>query len=91
MVEAMKIATKTALIAAIMAGIIAIMVLVKIPTLDFSLITQGLSTALAIGYHWCPGLSVVFPVAISMMGVYFAILGFHFATIAVRWIFKVNE
>lgn len=91
MLDGIKMAAKAALIATITAAIIAIFAGVQIPGLDFTYLSQGFSTALAIGYHWCPGLQVVVPVAIAMAGVYLSIMLFHFAMIAVRWVFKVNE
>ena len=91
MLDGIKMAAKAALIVGITSGILGIMALVQIPVLDFSLLTQGLSTAMAIGYHWCPGLSVVFPAALAIMGVYVAILAFYISAIAIRWIMKVNE
>lgn len=91
MVEALKIAAKVALIAVITTAIIALFAGVTIPGLNFQYFTQGLSSALAIAYHWCPGLQIVFPVAVAMFGVYLSILLFHYAMIAVRWVMKVNE
>lgn len=91
MIEAMKIAAKVALIAIITGAIIALFAGVQIPGLDFTVLTNALGTALALAYHWCPGLSVILPVAIAMWGVYLAILLFHYAMIGVRWIIKVNE
>lgn len=91
MLDGIKMGAKAALIATVTAAIIAIFANVQIPNLDFSTFSQGLSTALALGYHWCPGLQIVVPVAIAMAGVYLAIILFHYAMIAVRWIFKVNE
>lgn len=91
MVEALKMAAKIALIAIITTAIIALFATVQIPGLDFSLFNQGLASALALAYHWCPGLQIVTPLAIGMMGVYLSILLFHYAMIGVRWIMKVNE
>lgn len=91
MVEGIKMAAKAALIATITAAILALFAGVRIPNLDFTYFSQGLRTALAIGYHWCPALQVVFPVAVAMFGVYLSILLFHYAMIAVRWVMKINE
>lgn len=91
MVDAMKIAAKVALIAVITTAILALFAGVSIPGLDFTYFNQGLSTALALAYNWCPGLQVVFPLAVGMASVYLAIILFHYAMIAVRWIMKVNE
>lgn len=91
MTDALKIAVKTALIAVVSVAIIAIFATVQIPNLDFTLLNSGLSTALAIFYHWVPASTVVFPIAVVLLGVQLAIMLFDFAMIATRWIFKVNE
>lgn len=86
-----KMGAKVALIAVITTAIIAIFSTVQIPALDFSLLTQGLGTALAIIYHWVPASQVVVPLAFSMLGIQLAIILFEYAMIAVRWVLKVNE
>lgn len=86
-----KIGAKVALIAGVTVAILAIFTNVQIPNLDFTLLTQGISTALAIIYHWVPASQVLVPLAFSMLGVQLAILTFEYAMIATRWIFKVNE
>lgn len=86
-----KMGAKIALIAVITAAIIAIFANVQIPNLDFTLFTNGVSTALAIIYHWVPGANIIVPLAISMLGIQLAILLFEYAMIAVRWVLKVNE
>lgn len=86
-----KMGVKAALIAVITVAIIAIFANVQIPNLDFSLFSQGLSTALAIIYHWCPAATVLVPLAITMLGIQLAILLFQYAMIAVRWVMKINE
>lgn len=89
--DLVKIAAKTALIAVITAAIIAIFTTVQIPNLDFSLLSQGLGTALAIIYHWVPASQVIIPAAFAMLGIQLAIMLFEYAMIGVRWIMKVNE
>lgn len=86
-----KMGAKLALIAVITTAIIVIFNTVQIPNLDFSLFSQGLSTALAIIYHWCPAATVIVPLAITMLGIQLTILLFEYAMIAVRWVMKVNE
>lgn len=86
-----KIAAKVALIAVISVAIIALFASVTIPGLDFTLFNQGISTALAIMYNWVPASSVVFPIAVTMLGIQLAIMLFNFSMIAIRWVMKVNE
>lgn len=89
--DAIKIAVKTALIVVIMAAILVVFATVQIPTLDFSLLTQGLGTALAVMYHWVPIMRVLFPVLVVILSLDLALIVFHFAMIATRWVMKVNE
>lgn len=86
-----KMGAKIALIAVITAAILAIFATVQIPNLDFSVLSNGLGTALAIVYHWVPASQVIFPIAVSMLGIQLAIMLFEYAMIAVRWVMKVNE
>lgn len=86
-----KMGAKIALIAVITVAIIAIFANVQIPNLNFNLLTTGISTALAIIYHWVPGANIIVPLAFSMLGIQLAILLFEYAMIAVRWVLKVNE
>ena len=86
-----KMGAKLALIAVITAAIILIFSTVQIPNLDFTLMNQGLGTALAVIYHWVPAAQVIFPIAVAMLGIQLAILLFEYAMIAVRWVMKVNE
>ena len=89
--DLVKIAAKTALIAVITAGIIAIFANVQIPTLDFTLLRQGLGTALAVLYFYVPIASVIVPLALTMLGIQLGILTFKVGAIAYKWIMKVNE
>lgn len=89
--DLVKIGVKTALIAVITAGILAIFANIQIPTLDFTLLTQGLGTALAVLYFYIPVASVIVPLALTMLAVQLGILTFKVGAIAYRWIMKVNE
>lgn len=86
-----KIAIKTGLIVGVMAGIWAVFNLVQVPTVDFSVLTQGLGTSLAVLNHWLPVFSVILPVTLALFALEAALLAFRFGAIAVRWLFKVNE
>ena len=86
-----KMGAKIALIAVVTVAILLIFSSVQIPNLNFTTFSTGLSTALAIIYHWVPAAQVVVPLAISMLAIQLAILLFDYAAIAWRWIFKVNE
>lgn len=89
--DAVKIAVKTALVAVITSAILALFTVVQFPALDFSVLTNGLSTALAVAYHWCPVFSIIFPASLVILSLKLSIKIFEMGAIAWRWIFKVNE
>lgn len=89
--DVVKIAAKTALILVVSAAILALFANIQLPAIDTSSLTQGLSTALAIAFHWCPVLRVLWPVCLSILALKLSILVFHIGAIAWRWIFKINE
>lgn len=86
-----KMGAKIALIAIVTAAILLIFSTVQIPNLDFSTLSSGLSTALAIMYHWVPAAQIIVPLAMTMLGIQLAIILFEYGAIAWRWVFKVNE
>jgi len=86
-----KILLKTGLIAGVMAGIWAVFTQIQIPTIDFSVITQNTSFAYAFLTYWNPAFPVVWGIVLTMLGVLLALWTFRFGSIAVRWLFKVNE
>lgn len=86
-----KIALKTALIVGVMAGIWAVFALVQIPVIDFSIITQNAGKALAILTYFCPVFPTIWTVVLSLAGLLVALWTFRFASVAIRWLFKVNE
>lgn len=89
--DLVKIGVKTALIVVITAAIILVFTSVTFPSLDYTLFTQYLRSAYALAVHWCPVLSILYPIAIALVGVRIAIWVCRFGLIAVRWIMKVNE
>lgn len=91
MFEGIKMAAKVAAIAVVTGLILALFANIQVPNIDVNVLTSAVSTALAVAYHWCPALRVVFPVTITLLGLYVSIQLFHLGTIAIRWIFKVNE
>lgn len=86
-----KIALKTALIAGIMTALWGVFNLIQIPTIDFTVLTANSTFAYAFLTYWCPAFPVVWGVILTMLGVLLALWAFRFATVSVRWLFKVNE
>lgn len=91
MVDALKIAAKVALIVVVTGAILLLFANIQIPNVDFSVLTQGASTGVAVLFHWIPITTVLLPLGIGILSLELAITLFNFAMIAVRWIFKVNE
>lgn len=89
--DAIKIATKAALIVVISTAVIVLFGTISIPGLDLTLFLSGFSKAMAIFYHWVPGSRVIIPIALGLLSWQLAYFLFQFAMIATRWIMKVNE
>lgn len=86
-----KMGVKIGLIALVTAAILVLFTSVTIPSLDMTFLNSCVSSVLALIYHWCPGATVVVPVALGLFSVQLAIMLFEYASIAFRWLFKVNE
>lgn len=91
MTDAFKIAAKAALIAVVTVAVFALFSNIPLPAIDTSLITQAIGTGLAICFHWCPIMNILWPIVLFLLGLEIAEKAFHIAMIAIRWIFKVNE
>lgn len=89
--DAIKIAVKTALIAVITAAVIALFANIQIPNVNFSVLTTGLSTGLAVIYHYAPITRALFPIVLTLLAFDAAYRAFQLAMIATRWVMKVNE
>jgi len=86
-----KIAIKTALVAGVMVALWAVFTQIQIPTIDFSVPLQSAGFAMAFLTYWCPAFPVVWNASLVMLAVLVALWTFRFGTVAVRWLFKVNE
>lgn len=89
--DLIKIGVKTALIAVIMVGIVAIFATVQVPSLDFSIFTQAVGVSLAVLYHYVPISRQILPIVGVILLLDLGILTFRLGMIAVKWIMKVNE
>lgn len=86
-----KMAAKIALIAVITAGIIVLLNTVTIPTINFAAILTYLNVAYSFALNWCPVMTILWPICLSLITLEIAIMTFEVGAIAWRWIFKVNE
>lgn len=91
MTDAMKLLVRTTVIAAAFAALIAVFALVEVPVVDWSPISYGLGKALAIAYHWCPPLTIIFPFSLNAFRLYLALLIVRTALISSRMLIKINE
>ena len=89
--DAIKIAVKTGLIAVITAAVIALFATIQIPSVNFSILTQGLSIGLAVIYHYANINVVVYPIVLTLLAFDVGFRTFQLAMIAVKWVMKVNE
>lgn len=88
---AIKYAIRIGLIVVITTAILAVFVGVQVPAIDFTPISSALGTLFAILYHYVPVMSIIIPFIGVLLGVRLALLGWKFASIAIKWIWKVNE
>lgn len=86
-----KMAAKAALIIVITVAIVALLNVVQIPNFNLQGITSYMNVAYSFAVHWCPMFSILWPIALSLITLEIAIMGFEVASMAWRWIFKVNE
>ena len=86
-----KMGVKAALIAVVTAAIIVLLNVVQIPSFNISAISSYLNTAYTFLTSWCPAVVVLWPLALTLITLELAIMGFEVAAMAWRWIFKVNE
>ena len=86
-----KIALKAGLIAGVMAALWAVFTQIQIPSIDYSVVTQTAGTAMAFLIYWCPVFPVIWNISLVMLGLLVALWTFRFGSIAIRWLFKVNE
>lgn len=86
-----KIALKTGLIAGVMVGLWAVFGVIQFPAIDFSVLSQSAGFAMAFLTYWCPAFPVIWNIALVMIGVLISLYVFRFGSIAIRWLFKVNE
>lgn len=91
MADWVKIALKTGLIAGVMIALWAVFTQIQIPTLDFTVPLQSAGFAMAFLTYWIPAFPTIWNVTLILLAVLVALWGFRFGTIAVRWLFKVNE
>ena len=86
-----KIALKAGLIAGVMVALWAVFTQIQIPTIDYTVVTQSAGVAMAFLTYWCPAFPVIWNISLAMLGLLLALWTFRFGSIAIRWLFKVNE
>lgn len=93
MADYIKMAAKLALIAGVMAGAIAILSGVVIPTIDLAPLIEAVGHGKAIlNYYLTGGFGVLFTAGVSLLTIkYVVIPTFFVISIVWRWVFKVNE
>lgn len=88
-----KIALKTGLIAGVMAAIWAVFTQIPIVIDNFDLynFVYNLRFGYAFLCYWLPGFNIIWGVTLTLLGIYLALWTFRMGSIAIRWLFKVNE
>lgn len=93
MSDAIKIGVKTALIAGVMVAAVAILRAITIPEIDRTVFLEAIGHAKAlVNYYGGTVNTVLFNIAFILLNIKYILLPTLMITsIAVKWIFKVNE
>lgn len=86
-----KIALKIGLVAGVMIGIWAVFTQIQFPSISFNGVFSGAGTAMALATYWCPVFPVIWNTTLAMGALLLALWAFRFGSVAIRWLFKVNE
>ena len=85
-----KIMLKTGLVAGVMVAIWAVFTQVQIPNISYD-VAQTFEFGMAFLVYWCPAFSYVWTASVALISILLALWTFRFGSIAIRWLFKVNE
>lgn len=88
---AIKYGIRIGLIVVITASILALLIGIQIPAINFSIITQALGMPLAVMNHYVPFSGILIQFIIALLTFRLALLAWKFGSIAIKWIWKVNE
>lgn len=91
MADWVKIALKTGLIIGVMTALWAVFTQIQIPNINYVPVTQNAGIAMAFLTYWIPAFPIIWNITLTMIGILIALWTFRFGSIAVRWLFKVNE
>lgn len=86
-----KMGIRVGLVAAAFAIIIVLLSTIQIPTPDYTLVSQGLNTAVGLFKYFLPGSAQLFNVAVAGFGLAITTWGLKFALTSIRMLFKVNQ
>lgn len=89
--DLVKVGIKLGLAATLLAAIAAVLLLVTIPSVDFSSITTYINSVYAFAVHWCPVMANLWTTATTMIGVNLALLAFRGAMVVVKLAWRVFE
>lgn len=89
--DIVKIGIKVGLAATLLAGIAGVLLLVSIPSVDFTPLSTYIGHVYAFAIHWCPVISNLWTTALAMIGVNVALLAFRGAMVVVKLAWRVFE
>ena len=86
-----KILLKTGLVLGVMTGIWAVFTQIQFPDVGLGQIANYAGFALTFLSYWCPVFPTIWNASLAMLAILIALWTFRFASIGIRWLFKVNE
>lgn len=89
--DIVKIGIKLGLAATLLAAIAGVLLLVTIPSIDFTPLSTYIGSVYAFAIHWCPVIESLWTTALAMIGVNLALLAFRGAMVVVKLAWRVFE
>lgn len=89
--DLIKVGIKLGLAAALLAAIAGVLLLVQIPTVDFTPLSTYIGHIYAFAVHWCPVIGTLWTTATVMIGVNVALLAFRGAMVVTKLAWRVFE
>lgn len=91
MVEGAKMAIKAALLVGVLGAFATVLLVIQIPSVDFSPLSIYIGHVYAFAVHWCPIISQLWTVSIIILGANLALLIFRAGLFLFRTIMTIVE
>lgn len=91
MLDVIKISMKVAAISAAVAALAVVLLLIRLPAVDFSVLSTYIGHVYAFAVHWCPIIANLWNLALTVIGINLALLTFRAGLFLFKIIMSVFE